>query len=260
MNLDEFLKSDLAARRSKISAFDTEIRELRAEGLSGQGIANFLSLKNVQATASAVNQYFVRHPDRYCVSRKAGGARKRTDSADKDLGAGPALTGNERQSVRADERAPSPTVVDAGPTPDTTGGSPLPRASDPVRSPAAPAEGLSVGAETAGQITVDQRGNGSETVNATRRDAAQTASAAPQSSGRPDERSNATSSRYTFEPRQEGTDTYDGNTRPSRLIRYDPNDPKNIAAFASYRQRLKNGEIRTGETTNTNPDRSTDET
>jgi hypothetical protein len=64
MNVEEFLESDLVGRRSKIGAFDSEIRQLRARGVSGQGIANFLKLKNVQVT-TAVNKYFKRYPDRH---------------------------------------------------------------------------------------------------------------------------------------------------------------------------------------------------
>ncbi|MEM5384112.1 hypothetical protein VSR68_11010 [Paraburkholderia phymatum] len=258
MNLDEFLKSDHAVRRTKISAFDTEIRVLRVQGVSGRGIANFLNLNNVQVTVSAVNQYFVRHPDRYCISRRSSVAKARDDNTDKSAGASHALTGDVQHPHpdRSGTRKPTPTAVGiSSAMPVATARRPLPRASDPACNPAPPADGLSVEGDTADQVPVARHRNTSETASATRSDVAR-------SNSLPGERSNATSNRDTFDARQEGNDTYDGNTkvRRSPLIRYDPNDPKNIAAVASYRQRLRDGQIRTGETTNTNLDRSKNET
>ncbi|BCG05243.1 hypothetical protein PPGU19_098110 (plasmid) [Paraburkholderia sp. PGU19] len=70
MNAEEFLASEHAASRSKIGAYDADIRLLRSRGVSGQRIANFLKLNNVHVTASAVYQYFKCHPDGYRFSTR----------------------------------------------------------------------------------------------------------------------------------------------------------------------------------------------
>jgi hypothetical protein len=82
MNIQDFLRVHVP-RRSKINGFDTEVRLLRARGVSGQGIANFLKLNNVEISARSVNRYFLRHPDHYCPSPKGASvaATKREDKS-----------------------------------------------------------------------------------------------------------------------------------------------------------------------------------
>lgn len=83
MNIQDFLRVHVP-RRSKISGFDTEVRLLRARGVTGQGIANFLKLNNVEISARSVNRYFLRHPDHYCPSLK-GASVAATRREDKSL-------------------------------------------------------------------------------------------------------------------------------------------------------------------------------
>ncbi|MEM5383527.1 hypothetical protein VSR68_07980 [Paraburkholderia phymatum] len=79
MNVDEFLRSAHRPRRTKINAFDAEIRQLRAQGVSYQGIADFLRLNNVETSGRAVNKYFERHPNQYRASKPSTARKGRRD-------------------------------------------------------------------------------------------------------------------------------------------------------------------------------------
>ena len=262
MNVDEFLKSAQAARRTKISKFDAEIRALRAQGISGQGIVNFLKLHDVQVTKSAVNQYLVRHPVRYSVRRGGSVPTGRDGDAVRNARGSPDVTDNEHQPPTS-----APGLSTAGGDNSTAvvnAGASQPRASDHPRNPVTPSD-ISDSTPTAGQrhsneVSGARRSDVSEPTS--RPATSQGSSIAPRSHSPRDPRPNAASNGDAFGSRPDSDDPYDGHdtNRPSPLKRYDPNDPKNIAAVASYKQRLRDGQIRTGETTNTNLDRSTDET
>lgn len=126
MNVDEFLKSAHATRRTKISAFDTEMRALREHGISGQGIVNFLKLHNVLVTVSAVNQYFVRHPVRYSVRRGAAAAKLRDDNAPPLAGRSP--HGTDGQHTIAAGPTAVLSAAAAGTKPAVVVGAPFPHA------------------------------------------------------------------------------------------------------------------------------------
>ncbi|WP_429571302.1 hypothetical protein [Paraburkholderia sp. UCT70] len=85
MNVDEFLQSARRPRRLKISAFDAEMRQLRARGVSYQGIADFLSLCNVQISGRAVNRYFERHPYRYGATKPSKARNALQDAPHADV-------------------------------------------------------------------------------------------------------------------------------------------------------------------------------
>ena len=122
MNAEEFLVSDMVRRRSKISAFDAEIRLLRSRGVGGEGIAIFLKLNNVQITKSGVNKYFRRHPDRYPTAKAEPMDRDPPIALSKALPS----TGSE-PTARADDRTtpqPSPSQLDKSALPPEASGSP----------------------------------------------------------------------------------------------------------------------------------------
>lgn len=263
MDVDEFLKSAHAARRTKISAFDTEIRALRAQGISGQGIVNFLKLHNVLVTVSAVNQYFVRHPIRYSVRRGVPATKMRDDNGTRHAGGSPDGTGPEQQPIATGVLTAAAGTNAAA---VANAGAALPRASDDaVRGPDSPST-------TGNHASLTKHRDSNATPDALHGNVTDSTTTSPKVLGGPavtprsdsprNARPNAAPIRDAFDSRPNSDETYDGQdtNRPSPLKRYDPNDPKNIAAVVSYKQRLRDGQIRTGETTNTNLDRSTDET
>ena len=63
MDIEAFLNSDLAGRRSRLFAHDAPIRQLRARHASCQAIANYLDLQGVKVTRQAVRDYLLRYPD-----------------------------------------------------------------------------------------------------------------------------------------------------------------------------------------------------
>ncbi|MGF7001348.1 hypothetical protein [Paraburkholderia sp. GAS32] len=273
MNVEEFLESGLVGRRSKISAFDNEIRLLRARGVSGQGIANFLKLNNVQVTKNAVNGYFKRYPDRHPAAKPVSSGQVPPVAA----GARPAIVKAD-QFEHADDQAqgqpaevPEPTATSIGR--EASPSSQIPElALHPKTSGSlehARRAGTERGAPTAHHNPIEGALHGLS------RSAGQPADAfGPDQikndvtgpANQPAETSNAGEKSCAFSPRAGGNDNYDGEAgsgktfevtahsgdQPQRspLIRYDPSDPKNVAAKASYQRRLRAGEIRTGEITN----------
>lgn len=60
MDINEFVLSDRAGRRSRLLAFDADILELRKRGVSLQGVANYLELKGVRISKQGVGDYLKR--------------------------------------------------------------------------------------------------------------------------------------------------------------------------------------------------------
>lgn len=269
MNVDEFLKDSAhVPLRTRISAFDAEIRLLRARGVSGQGIAEFLKLNNVEASARAVNKYLQRHPDKFSPSRRKASvaeAQSRSDEGASRPGTAAARRSHEMEELRTSAQG-------------SIGLSPAQATTIPAQSAQTSTHSVNEGKPfiadlNAGSVSVDASSVASQRDSAPPSSASTTeyqpgvGPARVRSTDAPSSHSatnlsNATPIPDAFKSQPDGADTYDGHDadRPSPLRRYDPNDPKNIAAVASYRQRLRDGQIRTGETTNTNLDRSTDET
>jgi hypothetical protein len=239
MNVEEFLKSDLVGRRSKISAFDSEIRQLRVRGVSGQGIANFLKLNNVQVTKTAVNQYFKRYPVSHPSAKPVSPDQVPTVAAG----------------------AMHPPIVKAD---HPLAGKPAPQQQAEVPEPST---ALHSRMEETSQDPHGSDGHSAATfsINPVQHEV-------PRPSQHLAEISKAHEKPDVFNPRPGAGANYDvgagfsksaeaiarssDQPRRSPLIRFDPKDPKNIAAKASYLRRLKEGQIRTGEITNSqrNPD------
>lgn len=262
MNVDEFLQSAHVRRRSKISAFDAEIRQLRAHGVSGQGIADFLRLNDVQISRRAVNQYLVRHPQRYCPNAKSASVPEgQVVQANTGVIAPLPLNQHPDQSGQRESTLVTPGAA------TTFGADALPSArpsSNPLHVVKA-GEGLSRESANAGRMPVENREETTEPSHSLKSEETfpptESRAGNTEPGSLPGESSNTFSNRDTFDSRHQTYPTYDGDTKPqsSPLLRYDPNDPKNIEAVASYKQRLRAGQIRTGETTNINRDRSTNE-
>lgn len=109
MNVDEFLQSSHLPRRTEISVFDAEVRQLRAKGVSYEGIAIFLRLHNVEVSGRAVNAYFKRHPTRYGAS-KTSTARKGRSAESNTHNARRPPQRKKPQSDHADLQSRSDTV------------------------------------------------------------------------------------------------------------------------------------------------------
>ena len=246
MNVEEFLASEHLGRRSKISAFDADIRLLRSRGVSGQGIANFLKLNNVQVTARAVYKYFKCHPDGYRFStrgptnrdQRASAAQTSAHTDDKPATSTAASVSvqhppsAESSSQTLHAREVGLTDASVGQHPELRGPNASTQQSEPqhVAGDQRPGGGLALGNDT----YLDGAANGSENTGA-------------------------------FDPSRASGSNYDGNggirersepvavadvPRRNPILHYNPHDPKNHDAYLLYKEGLEAGTIRTGEIIN----------
>lgn len=247
MNAEEFLASEHAASRSKIGAYDADIRLLRSRGVSGQRIANFLKLNNVHVTASAVYQYFKCHPNGYRFSTRGPTNNDQRASAGQTSAHNGKPATDTAASVSAQQSSDPPSAKASSQTlharevglPDASVGQrPELRASStssqlsepqPVVGDQRPVGGRALANDT----HLDGSTNGSENTRAF------------DPSGTPD-------SNYDRGTR-EGPRLVSVEDEPrvrSKMIHWDPFSPENQEALLAYREGLKAGTIPTGVITN----------
>ncbi|CAN7744455.1 hypothetical protein LJR267_010487 [Paraburkholderia hospita] len=245
MNVEEFLASEHVGRRSKISAFDADIRLLRSRGVSGQGIANFLKINNVHVTARAVYKYFKCHPDGYRFSTRGPTNRdQRTSAAQTSTHTDGKPATSTAASVSAQHppgaKASSPplharevglTDASVGQHTELRGANSSTQQSEP--QPVAGDQRSGGGRALANDTHVDGSANGSENTRAF--DASGT--------------SDSNYDRGTRERTRLGS-VEDEPRVPSKIIHWDPSSPENKEALLSYREKLKAGTIPTGVITN----------